>query len=150
MDLGRKQGMQIGMPVVTDSGLVGKIIEVHKGYSKIQLIGDDKCRVGAMLTTGEAGMIRVNNSNRVNPMIVDMDYLPSYSTPKQGDWVVTSGLGDNVPKGIRIGQILDSETIEFGLYKQARIKLTVNLSSLEQIWVIKNWKTPSREGSGND
>jgi len=137
IDLGEKEGIKKGMPVVTSRGLVGKIIEVHKGFSKVQLIGDDKSSVGAMLESGEAGIIRINHSNRVNPTIVEMDFLPSYSTPQQGDWVVTSGLSGYIPKGIRIGQVIDSNTIDHGLYKQARVKLTVNLSALEQVWVIK-------------
>lgn len=137
IDIGSKEKLRIGMPVVT-SGLVGKIIEVHSGFSKVQLLGDDQCQVGAMLyKTGEAGIIRINNSNRVNPMVVDMDFLPSYSAPEQGDWVITSGLGGTIPKGLRIGQVLDSETVGYGLYKQARVKLDVKMSSLEQVWIIR-------------
>lgn len=140
IDVGRNDGVDVGMPVVTTSGMVGKIAEVHGSLSKVVLLGDDKCRVGAMLyKSREAGVVRINNSNRVNPMIVDFDYLPSYSNPEQGDWVLTSGLGGLTPKGIRIGQVLDSETVGYGLYKRARVRLAVKMSSLEYVMVIKKW-----------
>jgi rod shape-determining protein MreC len=141
IDVGRREQVRIGMPVVTPQGLVGRIIEVQGALSKVQLLGDEKCKVGAMLyESREAGIIQINNSNRVNPMIVDLDYLPSYSNPEQGDWVITSGLGGGLPRGIRIGQVLDSETVGYGLYKQSRVRLAVKMSSLEHVMVIRDWQ----------
>lgn len=137
IDLGSKDKIRPGMPVITGDGLIGKILEVQNGFSKVQLIGDEKCRVGAMLLSGDAGIIQINDSSRANPLIVDMDYLPSYSSPKQGDLVISSGLGGNIPKGIKIGQIVDSQSIGKGQYKQAKVKLTVQLGAVENVWVIR-------------
>ena len=137
IDLGSKDEISPGMPVITGSGLIGKILEVQNGFSKVQLIGDEKCRIGAMLISGDAGIIQINHSSRANPLIVDMDYLPSYSSPKQGDWVISSGLGERIPKGIKIGQVIDSESVGNGQYKQAKIKLAVRLGSVENVWVIR-------------
>jgi rod shape-determining protein MreC len=55
---------------------------------------------------------------------------------KPGQKVVTSGLGGIFPKGIPIGQVLDSQSVEFGLYVEARVKLAANLNGLEEIWVL--------------
>ncbi len=40
------------------------------------------------------------------------------------------------PKGIPIGQIVDSRSVEYGLYAEARVKLNANLGALEQVWVL--------------
>ena len=50
--------------------------------------------------------------------------------------VVTSGLGGVFPKGIPIGQVIDSRLVEYGLYTEARVKLNANIGALEQVWVL--------------
>jgi rod shape-determining protein MreC len=67
---------------------------------------------------------------------VQLTYLPSSANVKSGQTVVTSGLGGVFPRGIPIGQVLDSRSVEYGLYTEARVKLSANLGSLEQVWVL--------------
>ena len=55
---------------------------------------------------------------------------------KPGQIVVTSGDGGIFPAGIPIGQIVDSQPVEFGLYTEARVKLAANLGALEEVWVM--------------
>ncbi len=55
---------------------------------------------------------------------------------KSGQGVITSGLGGVFPKGIPIGQMVDARPVEFGLYTEARVKLSANLGALEQVWVL--------------
>jgi rod shape-determining protein MreC len=53
-----------------------------------------------------------------------------------GQSVVTSGLGGYFPGGIPIGQVADSRQVDYGLSVEARVKLAVNLSSLDEVWVV--------------
>jgi hypothetical protein len=39
------------------------------------------------------------------------------------------------PRGIFVGQIVDSHPVEFG-YVQARVKLGADLNALEEVWVL--------------
>ena len=57
---------------------------------------------------------------------------------KPGQKVVTSGEGGIFPAGIPIGQIVDSHPVEFGLYTEARVKLSANLGALDKVWVLLN------------
>jgi len=43
--------------------------------------------------------------------------------------------GGIFPKGNSHRQVVDSRPVEFGLYTEARVKLSVNLGALEQVWV---------------
>ena len=67
-----------------------------------------------------------------------MTYLSGNADVKSGENVLTSGQGRIFPRGIPIGQIVDSRTVEFGLYTEARVKLAVDLGGLEQVWVMLN------------
>ena len=65
-----------------------------------------------------------------------LSYLPMDANLKPGQNVVTSGLGGVFPQGIPIGKIVDTRQVEFGLYTEARVRLAVNLSALEEVWVL--------------
>jgi rod shape-determining protein MreC len=65
-----------------------------------------------------------------------MTYLPRQAQIGAGTPVVTSGLGGLFPKGILVGQVVDTRGEEYGLYQSARVRLAVNLAALEEVWVI--------------
>ncbi len=69
---------------------------------------------------------------------MDLTYLPGNANLKPGQEVVTSGEGGIFPAGISVGQIVDARQAEFGLYTDARVKLSANLGSLDQVWVLLN------------
>jgi rod shape-determining protein MreC len=68
--------------------------------------------------------------------LLTLSYLPMDANLKPGQNVVTSGLGGVFPQGIAIGKIVDTRQVEFGLYTEARVRLAVNLSALEEVWVL--------------
>jgi rod shape-determining protein MreC len=78
----------------------------------------------------------VNAGGLLDTSLVDLTYLSGGANLKAGQNVITSGLGGIYPKGIPIGQVVDSRPVEFGLFSEARVKLSVNLGALEQVWVL--------------
>jgi rod shape-determining protein MreC len=137
IDVGSRDGVRENLPVVSESGfLVGRISSVSLTRSQIVLIGDPNCRVSATVENSARDMGVVIASGPVDTSIVNLTYLASGANLKPGQNVVTSGLGGIFPKAIPIGQIVDSRSVEFGLYTEARVKLAANLGSLEQVWVL--------------
>ena len=53
-----------------------------------------------------------------------------------GQSVETSGDGGVFPRGIPIGRIVDVRSKDYGLSKEARVKLSVNLGALEEVMVM--------------
>jgi len=78
----------------------------------------------------------VTAADPLDTSLVELSYLASNANLKPDQVVVTSGLGGIFPKGIPIGRIADSRSVEYGLYTEARVKLDANLGSLEQVWVV--------------
>ncbi|MGL4648569.1 MAG: rod shape-determining protein MreC, partial [Caldilineaceae bacterium] len=59
LDLGVRHGIEVGMPVLTDQGLVGRINEVNNSTSKVLLITDSSSTVNAILQSSRLdGTIR--------------------------------------------------------------------------------------------
>jgi rod shape-determining protein MreC len=138
IDLGSRDGIRENLPVLTIDGLVGRVSSVGYARSQVVLIGDNTCRVSATVDNPahDAGILGA--SGPLNTSLIELSYLSGNATLKPGQNVFTSGLGGVFPKGVPIGQVVDSRPVEFGLYTEARVKLFVNLGALEQVWVLVN------------
>ena len=128
------------MPVLTLEGvLVGKVVQVGTSNARVALVGDSACPVSAVVEEGPArdfGVIASSSGNVLDSSVVELTYVNRLTASKPGHAVVTSGLGQVFPPGIPIGHIVDTNSVGFGLYSEARVKLGANLDTLDQVWVV--------------
>jgi len=139
IDLGRRDGMKPNLPVVTGAGLVGKISSVGETRSQVVLLGDPNLRVAAEILLGrtniETGVIMSTSTGPQENNMVDLGYLSGGSAIAPGQSVETWG-GGVFPSGIPIGRIVDVQTTDYGLSKEARVQLWASMNALEEVWVI--------------
>jgi rod shape-determining protein MreC len=136
IDLGSRDGVRENLPVLTADGLVGRVASVGLTRSQVVLLGDPYCRVSAAVENPAHDVGIIGAGRPIDTSLVELTYLSGNAVLKPGQNVVTSGEGGIYPRGITIGQIVDSRTVEFGLYTEADVKLAVNLGALEQVWVL--------------
>jgi rod shape-determining protein MreC len=137
LDLGEEHGIAVGMPVMTDQGLVGRISEVTATTSKVLLIDDANSAVNAILQSS-----RLNGVVRGTPSgDLVMDYIPQGQVYSVGEVVLTSGLGGRFPKGIPIGQVVEIRQRDIDVFQQAVVRPTVNFQRLEMVMVVTNFDT---------
>lgn len=132
---GARDGVAIGMPVVTRQGLVGRIIDVTALAARVLLITDPSSSVSARLQISRAqGIVqgRLTGSLR-------MGLIPLGATIEVGDVVLTSGLGGNFPPDIVIGQVTSVRQFEFELNQETEVRSLVNFDTLEFVLVITNF-----------
>jgi len=137
IDLGSRDGVVTNAPVLAAEGLVGRVSEVGFATSQVVLVGDPDCRVSVLVGDGpnrEQGVI-APSSSPLDSGLVDLSYLSRNAKINVGMPVVTSGVGGIFPPGIPIGQIADVRTIGYGLYREARVSLSVKMNSLEEVFV---------------
>jgi len=136
IDLGSRDGLRENLPVLTSEGLVGRTSSVSLMRSRVVLIGDPDCKVGALVQneTRDTGVVGVGGP--LDTSLVELKNLSRNALLKPGQSVVTSGLGGIFPAGIQIGRIVDSRPVEFGLYTEARVRLDADLGALEEVWVL--------------
>jgi rod shape-determining protein MreC len=137
IDLGARDGVVTNAPVLTAEGLVGRVSEVSFAQSQVVLLGDPDCRVAVMVEeTREHGVIAPESAGPLDDSLVDIAFLLSRSSHlKAGQRIVTSGDGGIFPKGIRVGHVVDTRSVGYGLYTEARAKLAVNVGTLEEVFV---------------
>jgi len=136
IDLGSNDGLVNNLPVLTADGLVGRVSAVGATRSQVVLLGDPNCKVSALVENPAHDSGVISAGSPLDDSLVQLTYLAGGANLKPGQGVITSGLGGIFPKGIPIGQIVDSRSVEFGLYTEARVKLNARLGALEQVWVL--------------
>jgi rod shape-determining protein MreC len=136
IDLGSRDGVVENLPVLTADGLVGRVSSVWPTHAQVVLLGDPNCKASALVENPAHDTGVISASGPRDNSLVELTYLSGGANLKSGQNVVTSGLGGIFPKGIPIGQIVDASPVEFGLYTEARVKLSANLGALEQVWVL--------------
>ncbi|MET4561820.1 rod shape-determining protein MreC [Lysinibacillus parviboronicapiens] len=142
LNKGSSHGVEKNMAVMTAKGLVGKITLVTPFTSEVELLytNNPNYRVSAMvLGEKEAyGLIEGFDEER-NELI--MKRIDSSLTVKEGEQVVSSGLGGIFPKGVPIGEITEVSTDDFGLTKMAYVKPSADFSILEHVVIAKRSTT---------
>ena len=139
IDKGSKHGVGVNMAVVTDQGLVGRVIEVAEGWSKVRTIVDGKSAVsGIVQRNRDNGLLKGNNSLGSEDGLCRMIYLPEDSNVTPGDKVLTTVLGEIFPKGRYIGEIIEVTKDKRELYMTAIVRPGVDFQRLEEVLVVTN------------
>jgi rod shape-determining protein MreC len=66
--------------------------------------------------------------------------IPQDVDVRQGDLVLTSGLGGGYPPDLIIGQVVNVRSRDFDLFQQATVQPVVDFNQLEIVLVIVNFK----------
>lgn len=135
IDKGRDAGLESGMSVIVSDGImIGKIEEVYSNSAKVGTLSDPQSHINAMdLETGSRGIVRGEYG-----LGIIMDMVSQSDNLNDGDTVVTSGLGNNIPKGLLIGKIKEMQVSKDKLFQQALVVPRVDYSDLEVVFVVKN------------
>ncbi len=135
LDKGSKDGLAQGLVLLDGDGtVVGKITGVKDDISQACLITNPRCKLAAMIQNGTKtdGVAEGELG-----LTVKMDLIPQTESIQPGDIVVTSGLENDIPRGLVIGKIskVDKENNE--LWQDATIDPLVNFNDLHIVSIIK-------------
>lgn len=136
---GKKDGIEIDMPVATDVGLVGKVTTVSDSVSVVLLISDENCRVAAKVEgSREQGIVSGERVTTGLTPVLNLNFLSKQADLKPGQKVYTSGVGGVFPSGLLIGSVKTFRVRE--LDGQAQLTPAVDLSHLEDVFVVTGRK----------
>ncbi len=136
VDQGSAQGVKPGMPVLTPSGLAGRVTQVGTNWAKILLIVDPSSSVNAVVQSTRATGVAQGTAN--GQLVIK--YVPQGEAIKPGDLILTSGIGGNFPKRLLIGQVTEIRKRDIELFQEADIQPTVDFTRLEFVLILKKFK----------
>lgn len=129
VDIGGRAGVCEGDAVLAEGGLVGQLFDIGTDVSRVMLISDPRFRAAAIVQRSRAqGIVLGSVQGRCY-----LAYVTSPQAVQVGDTILTSGVGDTIPKGMLIGTVIRVDKDPSGLYYQAQIKPAIDPTLLEEI-----------------
>ena len=126
-DIGGEAGVKVGNPVMSDRGLVGRIVGVAQGASRVLLLTDVASRTPVLIARTDARAILLGDGG-ANPRLA---YLRGQDPVHEGDRILTSGDGGVFPRGLPVG------TAAKGLDGQWRVRLDADLTAIDFVRVLE-------------
>ena len=137
VDRGKDDGIEKGMVVISADGLVGQVSSVGKNWAIVQCIVNENVKVAVMVdSTRENTGILQGYKDYFNNNLAKVLNLPIDSEVKEGDVIVTSGLGGYYPKEIKIGEVVSVEEDRVKVMKSAIVKPYVDFNKIEELFIV--------------
>ena len=143
---GEADGVRRFAPVVNGAGLVGRVIETTHRTADVLLLADPNCKVSCYIERegiaahgiafGGGFGDGLTFVGAAKPLTVD--YLGKDIEVREGDKILTSGLGGAYPRGLPIGEVIVSGAAESGLYQTARIAPFADFTTVSLVFVLKS------------
>tara|TARA_R110000850_G_C9945960_1_gene463293 strand:+ start:108 stop:884 length:777 start_codon:yes stop_codon:yes gene_type:complete len=135
---GSKDGIQPGMGVISQKGVVGKIRSVSKNYSSGISLLNSRNQVSAKLkNSNRTATIQWDGDGR-NPRIAKLLYITREDDVNVGDTVVTSSFNAVYPKDIMIGTVASVKPDQNQRDLEIEVALSVDFGTLAYVYVIEN------------
>lgn len=133
LNVGESDSVKVNMPVITDDGLVGRVVSVSNNYAIAQIlynrnlsisVKDQRSRVDGILNYDGAGNLIINN-------------VPKSADVKVGDVIITSEYSNYFPAGLPVGTVTEEGNLD-NLFKKVIVDPSVSFPSLEEVFVLKH------------
>lgn len=137
IDRGAEDGVEKLMPVVVADGVVGRVHAVSAHTADVLVVTDRNSSIAAVVERTRA---RANVRGLGKPDACKLDYALRVEDMIEGDVLVTSGTDGVFPRGLPIGKVTKLERNQHGLFQEARVVPSVDVTRLEEVLVVTDWE----------
>ncbi|MEP3653534.1 MAG: rod shape-determining protein MreC [Litorimonas sp.] len=143
LNVGAKDGVHVGNPVMSTEGLVGHVINVGPNTTRVLRVSDLNSRIAvASVRSGATAILAGDNSP-----LPKLSFINQRENWMVGDRVISSGDDGSLPRGLQIGEVISGEA--GGL----RVRLSTESVPLDWVWVspfVKIVAPPEADQDGGD
>lgn len=125
-------------PVLTDDGLVGRVVRIAGPYVKVQLISDRAAAVGVQLERSRRqGVLRGSKPGELR-----VDFVPRQAEIEIGERVLTAGIDGVYPRGIPVGTVVAVEPGDEAFHR-ILVRPAVDFSRLSFVYLLESENAPA-------
>jgi len=133
LNVGWKDGCKKNMVLMTEKGVVGKIVSVSKSTSVGELLTSPNSRISAKVERCRVlGIVRWLYGN-----VCILEGVPRSSDVRTGDLIITSGYSQIYPSGLTIGRVFKVTQTGRDLFQKVLLRTEVDFGTLEELLVLK-------------
>lgn len=125
LNVGAKDGVKVGNPVMSTTGLVGHAINVGPNTTRVLRVSDLNSRIAvASVRSGSTAILAGDNSP-----LPKLSFINQRENWMVGDRVISSGDDGFLPRGLQIGEVVRGDRGGF------RVQLSSLSQPLDWVWV---------------
>jgi rod shape-determining protein MreC len=133
---GSLDGVKLNMPIVTNGGLIGRVVQVSPLTAQIALITKDKSGLGAVVgALGSSNALGVVSGSGKRE-ILEMGYVPGSIEVKVGESVYTTGQDGIYPAGLKLGEVIEVHADSATQPQRIFIQPSAKVSSMQEVAVL--------------
>ncbi len=129
---GESSGIHRNMAVITDEGIVGRVLRTTKTTADVVTMLDLLSAVDSIVERSRARGIVEGMTDEV----CQLKFVIRTDDIEPGDLLITSGLGGIFPKGIPVGTVSKANRKAYGISQEVEVRPSVDFSRLEEVMVI--------------
>jgi rod shape-determining protein MreC len=129
---GENSGIRKNMAVITEEGVVGRVLRTTKTTADVVTILDLLSAVDSIVERSRARGIVEGMTDEV----CQLKFVIRTDDIEPGDLLITSGLGGIFPKGIPVGTVSKANRKAYGISQEVEVRPSVDFSRLEEVMVV--------------
>jgi rod shape-determining protein MreC len=144
LDRGEQDGVVLDSPVLSASGVVGRVFQLGPHAARVQVLLDRDAAAGVLVDRSRVpGVVsgQISGPAGGGEDLV-LKYVPERADVQAGDLVVTSGLDRIYPKGLVVGRVR-LVTRGSGLFQDVRVEPSARFERLEEVLVVRRKDAPT-------
>ncbi|MDO4427721.1 MAG: rod shape-determining protein MreC [Moraxella sp.] len=135
LNKGASDGVQIGQTVIDENGILGQVINTYPNTSRLLLITDEQQSVSVTVArTGQRAM--VTGGGRLDAL--SLDYIFKTADVMEGDVLISSGLGDRIPAGYKVGTITSIDTTRTDSFADIAVLPAANFLGSSYVLILQD------------
>ena len=139
LNLGARDGVKPGQPVIDAHGVMGQVVEVLPTTSVVMLVTDPAHAIPVVVE--RSGLRTVAYGARDGSGLV-LPNIPLAADVRPGDKLLTSGLGGRFPPGFPVGKVTAVTTDSAGMFRVARVQPAADIDRSEDVLLLHDQAEP--------
>jgi len=131
LNVGSRNGVKPGMPVINDEGLIGLVYNTSDDFSIVRIlrnfdlkltVKDERSRIDGILKWNGKNLVIVN--------------VPKTYDVEVGDRIITSDLSTIIPVPLPVGDVIGINKSSTGIFNEVTVKPFVDFIRVENVFVL--------------
>lgn len=133
LDKGQRSGVFVGQPVLDANGVMGQVTEVTPFSSRVVLLTDPSHGIPVQINRNG---LRAVATGRGIAGVLQLEHLPHNADVREGDLLVTSGLGGRFPAGYPVGVVTVIDFPQGKSFADILVKPAAKLDSSREVLLV--------------
>ncbi len=133
IDKGTSSDVEIGQAVIDAEGLFGQVVEASALTSRVMLVTDAAFAVPVQVMRNDFRSIAAGTGELDT---LELEYVPVTADIKEGDVLVTSGLGGTFPRGYPVAEVISVDVDPTLTYARVRARPVAALDRSRHVLVV--------------